>query len=58
MLKGNGKGGFEVIPNYKSGLFLSGEIRGLQKIVVGNKVYYLAIRNNNTIESFTLSGEK
>jgi hypothetical protein len=54
-LKGNGKGKFDAIPAVKSGLSLKGEVRDLEKVKVGDKVYYFAIRNNDTIETFTLN---
>ncbi|MFN8345555.1 MAG: VCBS repeat-containing protein [Spirosomataceae bacterium] len=38
LLKGNGKGDFEVLPQYRSGLFLNGDIRDVQQI--GNQLIF------------------
>jgi hypothetical protein len=54
VLRGNGKGGFEEIPPVKSGLSLKGEVKGLQMIKIGNQTYYISIRNNDTLQIFTL----
>jgi hypothetical protein len=52
-LKGKQEGGFKAIPAEESGFSVAGEVRALSTINIGGKVYYLAIRNNNTIEAFT-----
>lgn len=57
VLTGNGKGGFSQVPAEQSGISIPGETRTLQKIKIGNRIHYLAIRNNATIQSFTL-GDK
>jgi len=54
LLKGNGKGGFNALTPPRSGFSVKGETRALRKIRIGKKDYYLAIRNNDTIEAFTL----
>jgi hypothetical protein len=53
LLKGHGKGTFKSIPGAESGFSVKGEVRSLRKVQIGGKVYYLAIRNNDTIEAFT-----
>jgi len=53
-LKGNGKEHFNPVPAVNSGFSIAGETRALKTIKVGNKIYYLAIRNDDTIEVFTL----
>jgi enediyne biosynthesis protein E4 len=53
-LKGKGNGTFTVVPAFISGFSVSGEVRSLKKMTIGGKVHYLAIRNNNTIEAFTI----
>ena len=54
LLLGDGKGGFEVIPNKTSGISIKGEVRKLKSIMVGNKIHYISFRNNESILSFTL----
>jgi enediyne biosynthesis protein E4 len=51
-LQGNGKGAFKAVPQSVSGFKITGEVRHLKKITAGRQVYYLAIRNNDTIEAF------
>ncbi len=53
LLLGNGKGKFTPLPNKDAGLRLHGEIRELKKIKVGNRVHYLALRNNDTAIFFS-----
>jgi enediyne biosynthesis protein E4 len=55
LLKGNGKGGFAGVDAVHAGFSLKGETRAIRKIRLGNKDYYIAIRNNDTIEAFTLN---
>lgn len=52
MLKGDGKGGFKSVPNNKSGLTLSGEIRDIKKVTTRNGILYFVARNNNSIQVF------
>lgn len=54
MLKGNGKNGFRAVPSVESGLMIPGETRSLRKIVVNGQVHYVAFRNDQTIEAFSL----
>lgn len=58
LLLGDGKGGFKVISNSNSGIAIRGEVRSLRKIKVGDKIHYLAIRNNESVESFSLKNNK
>jgi hypothetical protein len=53
LLKGDGKGRFTSIPPYQSGISILGETRVLKKITVSGKEFILAIRNNNTVVSFS-----
>jgi hypothetical protein len=52
LLEGDGKGNFKVVPSVRSGISISGEIRSIKKIKVGEKYHYLAVRNNEPVESF------
>jgi enediyne biosynthesis protein E4 len=52
-LKGLKSGGFKAMPAVESGFSVKGEVRALRSLNIGGKVYYLAIRNNDTIEAFT-----
>ena len=54
VLFGKGNGKFDVIPNVESGFSTAGETRELQKITINGSVYYLAVRNNNTLGVFSL----
>jgi hypothetical protein len=53
LLLGDGKGNFKAVPATGSGLSVKGEVRHLRKIKIGANDFYLAVRNNNTIEAFT-----
>ncbi len=53
-MKGNDKGQLKSTAPFESGFSVKGELRDLQRINVKGRAYYLAIRNNDTIESFTL----
>ncbi len=44
--KGNGKGGFELIPNLSTDLFLDKDIRGLEMIEMGSTKMLIVINNN------------
>jgi len=47
-LKGDGKGNFTSIKPKESGFFVDGEVRDIQKIVIGKSNYILVARNNDT----------
>lgn len=53
LLKGRKNGRFLPVPAATSGFSVKGEVRALKEFNIGGKVYYLAIRNNDTIEAFT-----
>lgn len=53
-LKGNGKGAFSAVGPVNSGFSIKGETRALHQISLSGKDYFLAIRNNDTIEAFTI----
>lgn len=52
-LKGRGDGNFQQVPAVKSGFSVKDQTKSLKKITVGNSVFYLAIRNNTSVEVFT-----
>jgi len=54
LLKGDGKGNFKPVSSVHSGFSVKGEVRALRKVIINAKDYYLTIRNNDTIEAFTL----
>jgi enediyne biosynthesis protein E4 len=49
-LKGDGKGGFEALPSQKSGVFVTGEIRGLRSIPLKGKHLVIIGKNNDRVE--------
>ncbi len=49
-LKGDGKGGFEHIPNREIGLKIEGEVRHIKHIRLGSQKYILIARNNNLLQ--------
>jgi enediyne biosynthesis protein E4 len=54
LLLGDGNGNFKVIPQVESGFLVKGESRNLTRIKVGDQVYYMAIRNNDGVQVFSL----
>lgn len=52
-LKGNSQGNFSAWSPTESGFVVNGETRNIKPIMIGSKKYYLAFRNNDTIEIFT-----
>jgi hypothetical protein len=55
VLTGDGKGNFHPVPAVQSGFSVKGETRSIRTIHVNGKVYYLAVRNNDTIIPFSLA---
>jgi enediyne biosynthesis protein E4 len=55
LLTGDGRGNFTAVPSVNSGFSVKGQTRNLRTIKIGGKDYYFAIRNNDTIEAFTLN---
>ncbi|HTF21033.1 MAG TPA: VCBS repeat-containing protein [Chryseolinea sp.] len=45
---------FMPLPSGSSGLSIRGQTRKIREIVVGGKRYYLAVRNNDTVQAFSL----
>jgi enediyne biosynthesis protein E4 len=45
-LKGNGKGSFNYLPNYKSGLYLTGDVR--HSLIFEGPQLLISFRNNNS----------
>ena len=50
-LQGDGKGNFEIIDNETSGLFLSGNIKSLATLVVGNQKVIIAGVNDGPVQA-------
>jgi hypothetical protein len=55
LLAGNGKGQFLAMCPVNSGISVSGEIRKIQRIIIGRKECFLMIRNNDSVEVLTLA---
>jgi hypothetical protein len=53
-LKGKGNGEFNSLSQAESGFTIKGETRKLKRIIISGKPYYLAFRNNDTIEIFRM----
>lgn len=57
VLRGDGKGNFSPLPPRRSGLSVQGEVRKLLKINVRGEAHFVAVRNNDTVQSFTRNAE-
>lgn len=57
LLSGDGTGNFSSLKSSTSGFFVTGEIRDLELIQVGNKHIVIAARNNDSIALFELKNE-
>jgi hypothetical protein len=55
LLKGTGTGGFEAVPAVTSGFSVKGEVKAFRTLRAGDKIYYLAIRNNETVAVFEIT---
>jgi hypothetical protein len=55
LLLGNGKGGFTSTPAVQSGFNVQGEVRKLLKLNVGGTIHFVAIRNNDSVQSFVVA---
>jgi enediyne biosynthesis protein E4 len=53
-LKGNGKGAFTPVPSLQSGVSITGEVRRFVELTANGKTHYLAVRNNDSVESITV----
>lgn len=53
-LRGSQNAAFKAIPADISGFSVKGEVRALKTFNIGGKVHYLAVRNNDKIESFVI----
>ena len=49
-LKGQGDGTFEVVENRDCGLWLEGQVKDIQKIIINNRPFLLVARNNDSIQ--------
>jgi hypothetical protein len=52
LLKGKGKGEFEILDPYKSGFFIVGEVRDIVPIKSNNKDYVLVAKNDDKLQIF------
>jgi hypothetical protein len=52
---GNGKGGFSYVPQWQTGLHLSGDIRTVKTIVANNKIKFLIGANNDSLKVINLN---
>jgi hypothetical protein len=50
LLKGNGKGSFQAVPNHESGLWLHGQVRDIKPLRTPEGMVYLVARNNQTVQ--------
>jgi hypothetical protein len=57
VLQGNGKGAFTPLPAVKSGFSVEGEVRKLIKLKVGGMTHFIAVRNNDSVQSFAISSK-
>jgi enediyne biosynthesis protein E4 len=55
LLTNNGKGKFKAIPANQSGFSVKGEVRHVRKINLNGKAFYLAVRNDDTVEVFEIN---
>jgi hypothetical protein len=51
-LKGDGNANFKIVPNSESGLWLNGAIKDLKAIKINNKLHFLAVRNNKSLQVY------
>lgn len=56
-LKGDGTGKFRSLSENKSGLLLNGEIRDLGHIKIGNSIFLIALRNNDSPLFFRIKSD-
>ena len=55
LLKGDGSGNFTSVPMRKSGLALTGAIRGIYKLKVKGKPLLVITRNNGSVETYLVA---
>jgi enediyne biosynthesis protein E4 len=55
VLTGDGKGNFKAMPCTESGFIVKGETRKIAPLQIGGQVRYMVVRNNDTVEFFTLN---
>ncbi len=55
LLKGSANGNFRSVPAAVSGLSLREEVRALRRVVIAGKPYFLAVRNNTTVQLFRVT---
>jgi hypothetical protein len=56
-LRSNGKGGFTPLSAAQSGFLVNGEVRKLLTLKISGKRYFIAVRNNDTLQSFASRGQ-
>lgn len=54
LLKGDGKGNFSALPATETGLLIDGEVRDIKRMQLGEKVYVVVMRNNDTPQFFEI----
>jgi hypothetical protein len=57
-LKGNGKGGFTVVKMTESGVFISGDAKGLAILKTANKELIVATQNQDSVKVYEQTGNK
>ncbi len=55
LFEGDGRGNFKFIPQAKSGLKLSGDVKSIKMIKAASRQYFLAAINNNSVEAYQLN---
>jgi hypothetical protein len=58
LLRGNGKGAFSPVPAVSSGFSVKGEVRKLLKLKVAGVNHFVAVRNNDSVQSFAVRQQK
>lgn len=49
-LKGNGKGSFDAISSSKTGLYIPGDVKDMETIIIGETQYIIVAKNNEAIQ--------
>jgi hypothetical protein len=57
LMKGNGKGDFESVQFVKSGLYIDGDVKDMETIIIGDKRVILAAKNNDYLQAVEILSE-
>ena len=57
LMKGNGQGDFRSVPFDKSGLFIDGDVKDMEIIIIGGKRVILAAKNNDYLQAVEILSE-